>query len=174
MRTTSGKDWIRESTRQAIYHRDGDACVACDGGPLSLDHVDPCGGNGCGNLITLCKTCNSSKGERTFQRWRPELMRKVRRHLARKLDRAEGLRRAKILRPSRYAQESFRQSKEGRKLAADRRAERDRSVAEMISGQGFRDSFNSIEVFFGADRRPLGIAFDGPNGRELIEVPAGC
>jgi len=73
MRTTSGYDWLWRPTRFAIYARDGWQCVCCQEpvkwtgdrkGP-TLDHVRPSvlgGSNDPSNLITLCRSCNSSKG----------------------------------------------------------------------------------------------------------------
>jgi len=60
--------WIRESTRKAIYERDGYACQYC-GKDLStvpasqrvLDHKNPHGGNDPENLVTACKECNDRK-----------------------------------------------------------------------------------------------------------------
>lgn len=57
-----GSRWIQPSTRLAIYHRDGFACVYCghgaeDGAVLSLDHVLACelgGSNEPTNLVTSC------------------------------------------------------------------------------------------------------------------------
>jgi len=38
----------------------------------TLDHVDPCGGNGPQNLVTCCFDCNTRKGHRTARAWRLE------------------------------------------------------------------------------------------------------
>jgi hypothetical protein len=71
--TWQGGHWITPKRRLALYLRDGLACVWCcrgieDGAQLSLDHV-VChadgGGTESGNLITCCKTCNSSRGKRS-------------------------------------------------------------------------------------------------------------
>lgn len=68
-----GMNWIGRQRRLAIYLRDGLACVYCgasieDGAQLTLDHlrthVDG-GGNESTNLVTCCKTCNSSRGARS-------------------------------------------------------------------------------------------------------------
>jgi len=60
--------WIRESTRKAIYQRDGYACGYCgkdlsdaQPGDIVLDHKNPSGGNDPTNLVTSCKTCNDRK-----------------------------------------------------------------------------------------------------------------
>ncbi len=68
-----GGKWIRPERRLAIYLRDGLACVYCgsgveDGAQLSLDHVHPHshgGGNETTNLVTACRRCNSSRGNRS-------------------------------------------------------------------------------------------------------------
>ena len=65
-----GSNWIRRSTRLAIYDRDGFACVYCGAGAehegveLGLDHVKPRelgGGNAPSNLVTCCGHCNVDK-----------------------------------------------------------------------------------------------------------------
>lgn len=57
--------WIRTSTRQKIYDRDGRKCQYCGSDNcLSLDHVTPrVSGvnNRPSNLITSCISCNSRK-----------------------------------------------------------------------------------------------------------------
>ena len=70
-----GSKWITRQRRLAIYMRDGMACCYCgagieDGAMLTLDHVKPhCqGGNGNNeNLITACRKCNSSRGDRDIE-----------------------------------------------------------------------------------------------------------
>ena len=63
--------WIRDSTRFAIYARDGWDCVYCrgvfplrhDGFLLTLDHIIPRsrgGTNAAHNIVTACYSCNSS------------------------------------------------------------------------------------------------------------------
>ena len=75
----TGMNWVRQSTRLAIYLRDGLACAWCghsveDGAQLALDHVKPHskgGTNDPANLVTACVRCNSSRGDRpvrTFAR----------------------------------------------------------------------------------------------------------
>lgn len=67
-----GMNWIRQSSRLAIYLRDGLACCYCghaveDGASLSLDHVKPHskgGSNDATNLVTCCERCNKSRGNR--------------------------------------------------------------------------------------------------------------
>jgi 5-methylcytosine-specific restriction endonuclease McrA len=70
--TWQGGKWITPKRRLAIYLRDGMACCYCgakveDGAQLSLDHLTPDskgGGNESTNLVTCCKKCNSSRGNR--------------------------------------------------------------------------------------------------------------
>jgi hypothetical protein len=67
-----GSKWITRERRLAIYLRDGLACVYCgaaveDGAQLSLDHIVPHSEGGSTkseNLLTCCKRCNSSRGNR--------------------------------------------------------------------------------------------------------------
>jgi 5-methylcytosine-specific restriction endonuclease McrA len=71
-RRNGGGKWCHPTTRLAIYLRDGLACAYCgatveDGAILSLDHLTPHslgGGNDAKNLVTACKRCNSSRGNR--------------------------------------------------------------------------------------------------------------
>lgn len=65
-------NWISQIRRLAIYLRDGMACAYCgatveEGAPLSLDHIVPHSRGGQDietNLVTCCKKCNSSRGNR--------------------------------------------------------------------------------------------------------------
>lgn len=71
---TQGMNWIRKTTRLAIYLRDGLACAYCgatleDGARLSLDHIRPYsagGSNKPSNLITCCGQCNSVRQDRSW------------------------------------------------------------------------------------------------------------
>jgi 5-methylcytosine-specific restriction endonuclease McrA len=108
-----GMNWIRQSTRHAIYHRDGFACVYCgrsefvDQVKLSLDHVlarELGGSDRSDNLVTCCAGeggCNESKATSSLRDWLKKLRNergtdtrklgaKIRRHLRRPLDRAAG------------------------------------------------------------------------------------
>lgn len=62
--------------RDAIYDRDGWACFYCgDPEDLTLDHVTPQSRGGDDseeNLVTCCRVCNSSKGDKTPEEWRQE------------------------------------------------------------------------------------------------------
>lgn len=70
-----GQKWIRNEKRLAIYLRDGLACCYCgasveEGTQLTLDHVQPHshgGTNDASNLVTCCKKCNSSRGNRELE-----------------------------------------------------------------------------------------------------------
>lgn len=59
---------ISNSTRHAVYTRDGHACLECGTTDrLSLDHIIPWSAGGSDkpdNLRTLCVPCNSRKGAR--------------------------------------------------------------------------------------------------------------
>jgi len=71
----SGMNWIRQEKRLAIYLRDGCACMYCgstveDGAIITLDHIKPHingGSNSERNLVTCCKKCNSSRGNRKVE-----------------------------------------------------------------------------------------------------------
>ena len=57
-------NWIRKSTRLAVYLRDDLTCLWCtrsywDGATLTLDHLDPTV-NAPLSLVTACWTCNSA------------------------------------------------------------------------------------------------------------------
>ena len=71
--------WIRVEKRAAIYERDGWQCTYCGRGPrdarsmdqaaviLTLDHLTARshgGDNSPRNLVSACKSCNSSRGNR--------------------------------------------------------------------------------------------------------------
>jgi 5-methylcytosine-specific restriction endonuclease McrA len=97
--------WIRQDKRQAIYLRDGYACVFCGaavddpGTTLTLDHLQARnlgGGNEATNLVTCCLSCNSSKQDLPMREWMrvladrgvdvTELPKKIRRHTRRVLN----------------------------------------------------------------------------------------
>lgn len=71
----AGMNWIRQEKRLAIYLRDGLSCVYCGasvetGAQLTLDHLRPhskLGSNHESNLVTCCKRCNSSRGNRAVR-----------------------------------------------------------------------------------------------------------
>ena len=72
MHNTNGSNWIRKSTRNAIYARDGFRCAYCQravkttGRPFeraTLDHVDPAvQGSAPSAVVTACRGCNTLKG----------------------------------------------------------------------------------------------------------------
>ena len=72
-----GSNWIRTDKRLAIYLRDGSCCAYCGrdasmGAVMTLDHVIACergGTNNETNLITACRSCNSSKQDLTTRAW---------------------------------------------------------------------------------------------------------
>ena len=98
-----GGNWIRKKKRKAIYVRDDLRCVYCDNGIedgiiFTLDHLiaqEYGGNNDAGNLVTCCKTCNSTKGKKTqrqFFLWlrgngidTDLIARRIRRNVKRKL-----------------------------------------------------------------------------------------
>ena len=61
--------------RLRIYLRDAFSCRYCDramnplSDDLSLDHIDPDGGDEDSNLVTSCISCNARKGSRTPEAW---------------------------------------------------------------------------------------------------------
>jgi len=101
-------NWIRQTTRLAIYMRDGRKCIWCrqtnsEVKRLTLDHVKTYSGGGSNdpsNLVTSCMACNASRGaksakvfaryiaERTDQKPR-EVTRRVRNAKTRVLPRPE-------------------------------------------------------------------------------------
>ena len=72
-----GMNWIRQEKRLACYLRDGLACCYCghsveSGAALTLDHVIPHskgGSNHQSNLVTACQRCNSSRGNRSINKF---------------------------------------------------------------------------------------------------------
>lgn len=62
--------WIRKTTRQAIYLRDGLRCAycgACDN--LTLDHIGDRDNHDPKNLLTCCLRCNSRKQDKSLRAW---------------------------------------------------------------------------------------------------------
>ena len=72
-----GSNWIRKDKRLAIYLRDDCRCAYCGrdaamGAILTLDHIVACengGTNAATNLITSCRSCNSSKQDLPLDEW---------------------------------------------------------------------------------------------------------
>ena len=102
--------WIRMSTRLAIYSRDGFCCAFCgacseDGVVMTLDHVlarELGGSNKPSNLVSACLSCNSSKQDSSLRDWfrilrdrgidTTKVARRVRRLTKTPIDRNEGRR----------------------------------------------------------------------------------
>jgi hypothetical protein len=71
-----GSKWIRPEKRLAIYLRDGFACAYCGrdlavagAAEVTLDHLVPRsedGGHEAANLVTVCLSCNSSRGNKSW------------------------------------------------------------------------------------------------------------
>lgn len=75
----NGSKWLKPNKRESIYQRDGYHCVYCGMGyeqlfspssHLTLDHLVPHelgGTNEARNLVTACRTCNSSRGSKNLK-----------------------------------------------------------------------------------------------------------
>ena len=72
--------WITKKVRWAIYALDGYQCRSCGkhvsdmtgNEILTLDHLacwSKWGSNAACNLITLCRSCNSSRGDKSINNW---------------------------------------------------------------------------------------------------------
>lgn len=68
------RDWY--ALRAAVFRRDGYCCTYCGSergdDPLHCDHVMPYSKGGTttlDNLTTACRSCNTSKGDRTVEEW---------------------------------------------------------------------------------------------------------
>lgn len=65
---------LRSSIAPRIYARDGYKCVYCGSfSDLTIDHVTPVsrgGTNSLSNLATACRSCNSSKNDKTPEEWK--------------------------------------------------------------------------------------------------------
>lgn len=76
MSAGAGGRWITKANRLAIYLRDDFACAyggralkGAEPAEVTLDHLLPrCagGGNEATNLITACRSCNSSRGAKPW------------------------------------------------------------------------------------------------------------
>jgi len=72
----NGSKWIRPAKRLALYLRDGFCCAYCGRdlhgaapAEVTLDHLRPghrAGNHGARNLITACRSCNSSRQDRPW------------------------------------------------------------------------------------------------------------
>ena len=64
-----GAEW--EAIRQYILNRDGYTCVLCGQPAISVDHIIPRSRGGTDeehNLQSMCRDCNSRKGDRLMVR----------------------------------------------------------------------------------------------------------
>jgi 5-methylcytosine-specific restriction endonuclease McrA len=88
--------WIKPAKRLAIYLRDEFRCIYCladlhgvDPRDITLDHLkckSDGGTNMEDNLITCCRSCNSSRADKPLARFcGPETRKHIRRNTARKL-----------------------------------------------------------------------------------------
>lgn len=71
-RGISCKRW--RALRAEAFERDGYSCQYCgDVNDLTCDHITPLvrgGSNDLDNLTTACRSCNSSKGDKSLSEWR--------------------------------------------------------------------------------------------------------
>jgi len=102
-----GGKWIRPDKRLAIYLRDRLTCVYClkdlynaDPRDITLDHVHSLsdkGSNSETNLVTCCRSCNSSKQDKTLTQFAgPETVKYIRRNTRRSLTKYRKLAKAII------------------------------------------------------------------------------
>ena len=102
----NGSKWIRPEKRLAIYLRDEFRCVYCgrdlhNAAPceINLDHIKPRskgGNNEETNLVTSCKSCNSSRGNKSITKFADEptrraIRRQTRRSLTKRLALAKSI-----------------------------------------------------------------------------------
>lgn len=70
---TGQRPTIGKNMRRRVYHRDGHRCTECGSKEeISLDHWMPWSRGGAttdANLKTMCRTCNSEKGDMTPAEW---------------------------------------------------------------------------------------------------------
>lgn len=99
---------IRKDLRLAVYLRDSFTCLYCcadlhSAHPMdvTLDHLKPhCSGghNGSTNLITACRSCNCSRGDKPVSRFAgPEALQHINRNRKRSINRYRKLAKAIIL-----------------------------------------------------------------------------
>lgn len=96
--------WITTARRLALYLRDGFACVYCgtflhmaQPSDITLDHLKPRsegGSNESRNLVTACRSCNSS---RSFTPWRVYASPEARVRIERFIRRVPNIRLAKSI-----------------------------------------------------------------------------
>lgn len=76
-----GSKWIRKDKRLAIYLRDHFSCAYCGRdlhgahpADVTLDHLDAihaAGHHGADNLVTACRSCNSSRQDKALEDFAP-------------------------------------------------------------------------------------------------------
>ena len=93
----NGSSWITKTRRLAIYLRDGFCCQSCGRdlmtakpAEVQLDHLK-CrshgGGNESTNLVTTCRSCNSSRGDKQWTKfYGTENVTRIRKIVRRKLN----------------------------------------------------------------------------------------
>lgn len=92
----NGSKWITPKRRLAIYLRDGMTCIYClrdlhgaDKRDVTLDHLvtgHDKGNNGSENLVTACRSCNSSRQDKPLRRFAgPETRANIRRNVRRSM-----------------------------------------------------------------------------------------
>jgi 5-methylcytosine-specific restriction endonuclease McrA len=73
-RTAENAGTVTEADWLSLLDRHGNWCAYCGGaGPLSVEHVVPLtrgGRHTLGNILPVCRPCNSSKGARLLSEWR--------------------------------------------------------------------------------------------------------
>ena len=93
---THGSKWLRREKRLAIYLRDDFSCLYCGQklflqlDMLTLDHLKPRikdGHNGEHNLVTACKVCNNSRGDKSWRKFANDndVISKINRHRRRSI-----------------------------------------------------------------------------------------
>jgi 5-methylcytosine-specific restriction endonuclease McrA len=79
-RTAENAGTITEADWLSLLDRHRHRCAYCGGaGPLSVEHVIPVtrgGRHTLGNIVPVCKPCNSSKGARLLSEWRYQTRRR--------------------------------------------------------------------------------------------------
>ena len=66
---------VSKHLRDKVFQRDKFKCVYCGNEASTIDHVVPIergGHNLQQNLVAACRSCNSSKGNRLLEEWKPD------------------------------------------------------------------------------------------------------
>lgn len=122
----NGSNWIRRSTRLAIYARDEFTCQYCgqkhlSADSLELDHIVPrargAWDNRSTNLITCCKRCNKRKAALSLKEFLASLGKRgqklalvIREQLAKEIDRKLGRELAAVEKQTRSANKRAREA----------------------------------------------------------------